>query len=197
MSNIQSAVALCSFSDCDRKTRCKGLCDSHCEQHRAGVPLLPIKKVRKRGTPPVIEWDEVPCPRNDLEGPCRIFKNKYINDDGYGIVFANGKLTGVQRYVWEQANGPIPAGMLIDHQCRNRACVNVAHLRVVTNQINITENVVGHAWQLEAAKTHCPQGHPYDDANTAKINGKRCCRQCRREATMRWYYGKKKREAAI
>lgn len=34
----------------------------------------------------------------------------------------------------------------------------------------------------EANKTHCPIGHPYDDANTYVFNGKRHCRACRRVA---------------
>jgi len=32
-----------------------------------------------------------------------------------------------------------------------------------------------------ARKTHCAQGHPYDEANTAMLGGHRRCRQCERE----------------
>jgi hypothetical protein len=32
-----------------------------------------------------------------------------------------------------------------------------------------------------ARKTHCAQGHPYDETNTALLGGHRRCRQCERE----------------
>lgn len=31
-------------------------------------------------------------------------------------------------------------------------------------------------------RTHCPRGHPYDDANTERYGGKRSCRECHRAA---------------
>lgn len=41
------------------------------------------------------------------------------------------------RFSYELANGPIPEGMTIDHLCRNKMCVNPAHLEAVTNQQNV------------------------------------------------------------
>lgn len=40
------------------------------------------------------------------------------------------------RYAWEQINGPIPAGMVIDHTCWEHSCVNVDHLRLATRAQN-------------------------------------------------------------
>ena len=59
----------------------------------------------------------------------------------------------------------------------------------VAQNINVTENVVGAAWQLKVAKTHCPKGHPYDEENTwfdrkrnpKTVPGFRHCRACHRE----------------
>jgi hypothetical protein len=63
------------------------------------------------------------------------------------------------RLVWRVVYGPIPDDMTIDHTCRNRRCVNWLHLRLLSNKVNATLNG-------NALKTHCPQGHPYDEANT-------------------------------
>jgi hypothetical protein len=41
--------------------------------------------------------------------------------------------------VWELVRGTVADGLMIDHICHNRACVNPDHLREVTNKQN-TEN---------------------------------------------------------
>lgn len=38
----------------------------------------------------------------------------------------------VHRASWVHTNGPIPDGMVVDHMCRNRRCVNPEHLRLLT-----------------------------------------------------------------
>lgn len=78
------------------------------------------------------------------------------------------------RWSWEYHVGPIPEGYDIDHLCRNRACVNPAHLEPVTRMENIRRAV--------ALKTHCPQSHPYDETNTYIRPGTthRKCRTCMR-----------------
>ena len=99
---------------------------------------------------------------------------------GYGSVGLNGSTVLVHRYVWEQANGKIPEGLEIDHQCRNRACCNVKHLRAVTRQVNMTENSTTVS-AFNKVKTHCPQGHAYDEGNTRiSRKGTRVCRTCHR-----------------
>lgn len=40
------------------------------------------------------------------------------------------------RFVYELVKGAIPAGMLLDHLCRNASCVNPDHLRPVTQKQN-------------------------------------------------------------
>lgn len=37
-----------------------------------------------------------------------------------------------------------------------------------------------HGAAIQRAKTKCPAGHPYDEANTYRHNNKRHCRTCRR-----------------
>ena len=44
------------------------------------------------------------------------------------------------RAAWEDAHGPIPPGMHLHHVCKNKACVNVEHLRVLTPQEHFALN---------------------------------------------------------
>jgi hypothetical protein len=52
--------------------------------------------------------------------------------DGYGRMYRNKRGLCAHRVFYEQAKGPIPPGMQLDHLCRNRRCVNPDHLEVVT-----------------------------------------------------------------
>lgn len=171
------SMKICMFEGCGKKHCGHGLCAAHLRQFQKGRPLTVLRRRRKNGTGPVIEFDEVPCRRPDLEGPCRVFRG-CLSEKGYGRVRVNGKTILVHRYVFEQANGPIPVDREIDHMCRNRACCNVKHLRAVPHQVNATENVEGTAWQIHAAKTHCPRGHEYSKENTRLYRGWRHCRTC-------------------
>lgn len=69
-------------------------------------------------------------------------------------------------------------GLVIDHICRNRSCVNPDHLRAVSTRENVLENSEGVA-ATNSKKTHCPKGHEYDQKNTVIYNGKRYCNSCR------------------
>lgn len=177
-------VRLCEFGGCEKPHNSHGLCCGHCKQRRLGKPLKPLRHMRKKGTPPEIVYDEVECKVPGLVGPCRIWRY-HKDDDEYGIVSFNGKSVKVHRYVWERDVGPIPEGMMIDHRCRVRSCCNSNHHRVVTQQVNATENVANHSWQINAAKTRCKRGHPFSKANTyVSKNGSRQCRACKNER--RW-----------
>jgi hypothetical protein len=87
----------------------------------------------------------------------------------------------VHRVAYELLVGPIPEGLELDHLCRNTRCVNPEHLEPVTGRENLMRAVS--SWAAKnAAKTHCPQGHPYDEENTkVKRDGGRACRACGRE----------------
>lgn len=59
-----------------------------------------------------------------------------LNRNGYGRVWVNGKRLMVHRVVWETLRGPIAAGLVLDHLCRQRACCNPDHLDPVTVREN-------------------------------------------------------------
>lgn len=96
---------------------------------------------------------------------------------GYGG--RNGTKVPAHRIAYELAVGPIPLGKQIDHLCRNRRCVNPAHLEAVTQRQNLLRGLGSSA--LNARKTRCKRGHPFDDENTYMDRaGRRQCRACRR-----------------
>jgi len=109
-----------------------------------------------------------------------------LSEGGYGM-FCLGKrqaLVRAHRYAYEQFKGPIPAGLVVDHLCRNRRCVNPDHLEPVTMLENIQRGrgFATSRYSPNTLVTHCPQGHPYDEENTYRTKkGHRACRQCHRE----------------
>lgn len=86
--------------------------------------------------------------------------------------------TVAHRVAWEIIHGPIPDGLVLDHLCRNRGCVNPGHLELVTDRVNILRGTGFSA--RHAVKTTCPAGHLYDEANTyIRKDSKAGARQCR------------------
>jgi hypothetical protein len=109
--------------------------------------------------------------QSDIEGACLPWPGA-IMANGYG---RNGRRLA-HRVAYEAHYGAIPAGMWIDHLCRNRGCVNPLHLEAVTPAENTRRGA------LVALKTTCAQGHPWVPENIAtKANGMRRCKECHRE----------------
>ncbi len=103
------------------------------------------------------------------------------NSLGYGKAYAGeNRYRSAHRVAYELARGPIPAGLQLDHLCRNRLCVNPLHLEPVTQKENILRGI---GWGAEnARKERCPRGHRYDYRDKA---GRRC-RQCQNESNLRY-----------
>ncbi len=113
----------------------------------------------------------------------------YRNRDGYGTLGKGGKYGGMMlahRASYELFVGRIPKGTEIDHLCRTPACVNPMHLEVVIHKVNLHRGS-GFA-SVEAAKTHCPQGHAYEGDNVVIYAGSRVCRICHNEQSRQGYH---------
>jgi hypothetical protein len=75
-------------------------------------------------------WSQVDMSRNPTD--CWLWTGR-TGRGGYGQGYVTRRLRGmVHRVAYELLVGPIPDGLHLDHLCRNRACVNPAHLEPVT-----------------------------------------------------------------
>lgn len=123
-------------------------------------------------------WEKVKIEDAGYETACLVWTAYRLNN-GYGRYSHNRKVAYAHRVAYEAVVGPIPDGLVIDHLCRTRACVNPSHLEPVTNRINILRGQTIMA--TNAGKTHCAQGHEFTPENTIPVGEdghKRACRTC-------------------
>lgn len=142
----------------------------------------------KRGTTDSQRFDSRTC----YAGDCIVWTGA---DTGrYGVFIRNGVHGGAHRFAYERVYGPIPDGLVIDHLCRNTFCVNPAHLEAVQPRVNTKRGASNpeRLGTMHAAKTHCPQGHPYFGANLYQWRNYRYCRACINERTVA--YNRRKRQ---
>jgi hypothetical protein len=98
------------------------------------------------------------------------------NIGGYGYLVRRdiqASAIHAHRFVYGCLVAPIPSDMDLDHLCRNRWCVNPAHMQPVTRRENILRGISPCA--NNARKTTCPRGHPY---NRVYVYNGRLGRRC-------------------
>lgn len=157
-----------------------------------------IRVPRRKYTPEEI-WDKF-WPRVDATGDCWIWTGS-IREGGYGDMYIGPPKTGlVHRLSYEFTGEKIPPGWQVDHRCFVRACVNPAHLEVVTAAVNTYRS--GAPSAMNRRKTMCKRGHELSGENLTllvnKKNGnlRRECRACRLAGARRRYAAAGLRRAA-
>ena len=128
--------------------------------------------------------------------PCIQFAGT-ISDQGYGRIYIGaGKWRRAHRMVWLLAGRTIPDGMQLDHLCRNRACVNLDHLELVTSKQNTLRGVGPTA--KNARKEYCPNRHGLHGINLrTDKRGRRSCKTCQKVHDQKYKSRKKAALAAV
>lgn len=123
----------------------------------------------------------------DDESGCWLWQGS-LNPDGYGVLYLGSRTTKdlrkcrAHRVVYELYRGPIPDGLVLDHLCLIRRCVNPDHLEAVTQRENLlrSKNTLAHK---NAMAELCKHGHEFTPANTliemSRGRPSRRCRICR------------------
>lgn len=95
-----------------------------------------------------------------------------IDKTGYGrFTIGRGRSQAAHRFAYELHVGPILPGLDLDHLCRNRWCVNPAHLEPVTRSVNLSRRPLPlQPYPVRQSKTSRPQGVPWEQRFWAKVN---------------------------
>ena len=119
---------ICSVADCEKPVAHKALCNAHyIRSRRYGDPLGSGRKTIK---------ERVRAKVAVCGNGCWVWTGAMFATTGYGAIRVDGRTTVAHRVSYEAYVEPIPDGLHIDHLCRNRRCVNPAHLEPVTQAIN-------------------------------------------------------------
>lgn len=141
----------CSIDGCTGKHKAYGWCNKHYQRWCShGDPHRRTKRIPfepKVGVP-TSDWEAISWAYGDRftskiqqGNDCWPWIGNINRSIGYGQYYLNGKTVYPHRLVVETVQGPIPQGMVVDHICHNRACVNPDHLRVVTNKQNLEHQI--------------------------------------------------------
>jgi len=120
--------------------------------------------------------------RYERKGECDCWEWQGPLSYGYGVFCASGRPIRAHRVAYFLATQTLP--FCLDHLCRNRKCVNPAHLEPVSDRENILRGVGLTA--INHRKTHCKRGHPLTGDNLLHIKLGRECKTCNRLVSNEW-----------
>lgn len=166
-------MSICLIPGCESPHRARGYCAVHYNSKRLGgdLPKLPTKTLEERFWAKVNKTDS-----------CWLWTGA-ITGAGYGNFWIGGGYEAAHRVAWRLSGGaPVPRELVLDHLCRNRACVNPEHVEPVTQAINVQRGLCPPATRARhLRRTHCIHGHPLFGENvTLRADGSRRCRICNR-----------------
>ena len=125
---------------------------------------------------------------------------------GYGHTSWHNKTVSTHRLMYMLLVGEIEDGNEVHHTCSNRLCINPEHLQSIAPQrhreipkLNRRSDAVlsgleiARAVKAENAKqrTHCRRGHPRTEENVRMYQGRRYCKACHAENTLKYYHDRK------
>lgn len=169
----------CLIDNCEMPARSRGYCNIHYMRwYQYGDPLAggPL-----RSTVTTLNRFHAGYIINPETGCWNWTKKK---TKGYGALKINGKTVSAHRFAYLTFIGPIPNGYQLDHfECNNPPCCNPYHLRATTPRENtLRSNAIS---AQNARKTHCCNGHEFNQANTRIVQTnsgiRRICKVCARE----------------
>lgn len=154
----------CVIVDCGKRAR-RGskICSMHCArlarhgdfetvkgtegQYVRGLTAIERFVIKVNGDGPI------PAHKPEL-GPCWVWTANHTAKPpkGYGRFWIAKQGILAHRWSYEHFVGLIPAGLKIDHLCRNRSCVRPTHLEPVTSRVNCLR---GEAPAARMAKRTC------------------------------------------
>lgn len=120
---------ICTFDGCGRVHNSHGYCLTHSRQYRNGLDLMQIKRKAPIGAAELDAF--IVANTKIMANGCHEWAAAK-NDQGYAMV-GNRRL---HRLIYEREHGALDPGQQVDHQCRNRSCINMSHLKSVTNKLN-------------------------------------------------------------
>jgi hypothetical protein len=114
-------------------------------------------------------WEQV-----QMTDECWNWQGKF-GPNGYGHLRTHGTTLSAHRFSYTLHRGEITDGLVIDHLCRNRGCVNPDHLEMVTQQTNVLRG------NRTLRKKVCKYGHALVGDNLMYLKtGYTRCRECAR-----------------